>query len=263
VTTFVPRPLIFIHIPKAAGTTLQELILRQYQGGRHYNFTGAAGRYNAFLALSAEERAAFDVLLGHVQFGLHQYLPEPATYMTMLRDPLERVISHYHFIRARPDHYLHESLRRREFSLREWAAEAPLVIDNYQVRWLISMPIARIAPRGVTRAMLDEAKWNLEHAFEVVGLLERFEETLTCLGGAFGWKDLCKEHRNANPKRPSVEEIDPEAIAAILDLNRMDVELYEFASGLFEEQCHRLGVSVRPPLLSPGEAAMAAWEDSL
>ena len=35
-----PRPLVFIHIPKAAGTTLAEIIVRQYMGGRGLRFTG-------------------------------------------------------------------------------------------------------------------------------------------------------------------------------------------------------------------------------
>jgi hypothetical protein len=263
-TDFAPRPLIYIHLPKAGGSTLQEVIVRQYAGGRSFRFTGDSARYAEFLALRPEARREFDLLLGHVQFGLHHHLPDPATYITMLRDPVERVISHYHFVRARPEHYLHESLRRRKFSLREWAAEAPLVIDNYQLRWLISTPVARIPPRGVTRSTLEEAKWNLEHGFEVIGLLERFDESLACLGNAFGWQNLeALERRNVNAVRPPMEEIDPEAIAVIRDLNRFDLELYEFASALFEAQCHRLKVDPRPALLPRMEAAMAAWEESL
>lgn len=264
---YAPRPLIFLHIPKAAGSTLQELIVRQYAGGRSFTFTGDQGRYSEFAGMSAAERGSFDVLLGHVQFGVHEHLPDPATYITMLREPVDRVVSHFHFILQRKEHYLHESLRRRGYSLREWLLEArPLVVDNYQLRWLISRPMGEVAPGEVTRSMLDEAKWNLENAFSVVGLTERFEESLSCMARAFGWSDLeGQENRNTNPIRPALDEVDPSTLAAIHETNRLDVELHEFACALFEQQCAQLRVPSRPDRSSAVMAAreaLAVWGDA-
>jgi hypothetical protein len=242
--TFAPRPLIYIHIPKAAGSTLQEIIAGQYAGGRSFIFTGDPARQQSFTRLPESERASFDVLLGHVQFGIHEHIPDPALYVTMLRDPLERVVSHYHFILARPEHYLHESLKRRGYSLRDWLLEArPIMLDNFQLRWLIDTPIAQTPFGGITRAMLDQAKWNLENAFSVIGLVERFDESLACLASAFGW-DLAGSdiQRNANPDRPSIDALDAPTLAAIRETNALELELYDFARALFREQCVRLGI---------------------
>src|SRR3954465_2721588 len=73
-----PRPLIFLHIPKAAGTTLGDFLLRHYQpGGKVFRFTGAPGQLAAFRGLPQEERDGFDVLSGHVHFGIDSALGEP------------------------------------------------------------------------------------------------------------------------------------------------------------------------------------------
>jgi len=236
-----PAPLIFVHIPKAAGSTLQEILVAQYRGARGFRFTGDADRLAAFRALPQHERDAFDLLQGHVHFGLHEQLTRPATYITMLRDPVDRVVSHYHFVLANPDHYLYAQIAGRGLSLYDYAViRGSHELDNDQVRWLCAADHFDVAVGRVSRAMVDQAKWNLANAFEVVGLMERFEDSVRCLAAAFGWSIAVPERRNANRHRPLIQEIPQETRDAIRRINRYDVELYEFAAGLFEEQLTRL-----------------------
>jgi hypothetical protein len=268
VSTLVPRPLIFLHVPKAAGSTLQEIIARQYAGGSSFVFTGDRERYQGFIDLPERERAAYDLLLGHVQFGIHDHLPDPATYITMLRDPIDRVVSHYHFILARPEHYLHESLKRKGYSLRDWLLEDhPLVLDNFQLRWLLPTPFAEVPPGGITRSMFDEARWNLENAFSVIGLVEYFADSLACFERAFGWSGLdAGIQRNITPGRPAVEDLDAQTLAAIRNVNMYDIELYECARTLFEDQCARLRIAVQPDrsreVIAAREAMAAMGDES-
>jgi hypothetical protein len=235
-----PAPLIFVHIPKAAGSTLQEIIVRHYQGCRGFRFTGDAERLEAFRSLSQEDRDSFDLLQGHVHFGVHELLTRPATYITMLRDPVDRVVSHFHFVTANPDHYLHRQLGG--MTLRDYAVtRASHELDNDQVRWLCAADHFDVPVGRVSRAMVEEAKWNLANAFEAIGLMERFDESLRCLSAAFGWRDTePPAKRNANRHRPSLSDVPQETLDAIRRINRYDVELYEFAAGLFEEQVSRL-----------------------
>src|ERR1043165_7024098 len=58
--SFWPRPLVFLHIPKAAGSTLQELIVRQYANARYYRFTGDTRQWRDFPTLPEDERALYD-----------------------------------------------------------------------------------------------------------------------------------------------------------------------------------------------------------
>jgi hypothetical protein len=244
-----PRPLVFVHIPKAAGTTLAEIIVRQYMGGRGFRFTGDTQQWEDFKSAPKEQNGKYDVLHGHVHYGVHEYLPEPATYVTMLRDPVDRVVSHYHFVLSNPDHYLHQKIAGRRFTLHDYAVtRASHELDNDQVRWLCVRHHFDVPVGQVSREMVEEAKWNLANGFAVVGLMERFAESLACLARAFGWEGVeLPARRNVNKDRPPLDQIAPETINAIREINRYDIELYDFAQALFEEQMVRLGVPREAP----------------
>lgn len=237
-----PRPLIFLHVPKAAGTTLQEIIVRQYPGGKGFRFTGAPEREREFLAMSDAERAAYDVLTGHVAYGIHRHVPGSPVYVTMLRDPVERIISHYYFVLRKPDHYLHDLVAGGRMSLRDYVERrASIELDNDQTRYFVEQPrpTDRFVP--ITPDLLERAKRNLERGFAVVGLAERFDESLVLMQGAFGWLDVTYERRNVTEDRPGRHQIDDATLAVIRDVNRFDAELYEFAVRLFERRVESLG----------------------
>ncbi|MCH7791319.1 MAG: sulfotransferase family 2 domain-containing protein [Planctomycetes bacterium] len=230
-----PRPLIFLHMPKAGGTTLEGIVKRQYPGGRFFRFTGMAENVAAFCALPESERAAFDVLSGHEYFGIHEHVRSPCTYITMLRHPVDRIVSLYHYVRRTPDHYLYNfgfADRRdvEDFVRRPITPE----IDNWQTRLLNPRPERFLPVGGVDEAMLERAMANLAEHFAVVGVTERFDDTLELLRMRFGWTDLSYERRNATPGRSSVDELPASAVGAILEANRFDAQLHGFAAELLE-----------------------------
>lgn len=248
---FWPRPLIFLHIPKAGGTSLENQVLSHYPDGLYYRFTGDTRQWLEFPHLPESERASFDVVTGHVHFGVHRYIPEPATYITMLRDPVDRVISYYYYVLSDPTHYLHPIIAGRKYTLLEFAlTRLTHELDNDHVRWLTE-PHHFDVPK-VDRSLLEEAKWNLQHGIAAFGILERYEDSLRCIEAAMGWQPSpLLEKKNVNRARPPMEEADPAAIEVIHELNTFDIELYDFAKALFEEQAARLKIRLAQPSLPP------------
>jgi hypothetical protein len=239
---YAPRTLIFLHIPKAAGTTLQDIVIRQYPGGRGYRFTGAPARLQEFRAMPEAERAEIDVLTGHVHFGIHRWVPGPSTYMTMLRDPVDRVVSHYYFILRHPEHYVHPIITGRGYSLHDYVKNRTCIeLDNDQTRYFLLQEHMEIPFGRVTRGMLEEAMGALEAYFPVVGLAERFDESLVLMQCLFGWLDVSYERRNVTRDRPRLDEVAPETIELIREMNRHDAELCGFARRLFERRVAALG----------------------
>ena len=57
---------------------------------------------------------------GHMVFGLHEVLPQPATYITVLRDPVDRVISAFYFMRTYKLHPLYWRLEFGNWSLEDF-----------------------------------------------------------------------------------------------------------------------------------------------
>jgi Sulfotransferase family len=235
-----PCPLVFLHMPKAGGTTLEGIVKRQYAGRKSYRFTGSDENAAVFRALPEAERAAFDLLSGHVYFGIHEHVPRACTYITMLRHPVERIVSLYHYVKRSPGHYLYKygfADRRdvEDFVHRPITVE----IDNWQTRLLNPEPDSFLPIGGVDERMLEIAKTNLREHFAVVGVTERFDETLSVLSRKFGWADVSYERRNVTENRQTLADLPESTVAAILDANRFDAQLHETARSLLEEQIIR------------------------
>lgn len=238
------RAIVFLHIPKTAGTTLHRIIERQYRPGELYSPGLTEGHGVGELAkLSDERRAEIRMFRGHMGFGVDKHLPVPSTYMTILREPIDRVISYYYFIRRTPGHYLHDFVTSGESDLKAFIdSEAHVMTDNAQTRVLSGV---WHGPRfgGCTDEMLETAKRNLRDRFAVVGLTERFDETLLLMKKAFGWGNVFYTRQNVSSQRPRREELAPETLQAIASTNQLDIALYRYATDLFEEQVVRYGSS--------------------
>ena len=91
--------LIFLHIPKTAGTTLNRIIEWQYNPLSIFTIDPHRIRatVDRFKTLSEQRRRQLRVVRGHMPYGIHKFLPQGGTYITMLREPVARVLSSYSF----------------------------------------------------------------------------------------------------------------------------------------------------------------------
>jgi tetratricopeptide (TPR) repeat protein len=91
-------------------------------------------------------------------------------------------------------------------------------------------------PFGATdRSLLDRALANIENHFSVVGLSERFDETVVMLKRSLRWKRPYYAPLNATRGRPAKAELPDAALRAIQEFNALDIELYERSRASFEE----------------------------
>lgn len=227
--------LIFLHVPKTAGTTLVHIIEQNYPQRARYAL-GSTECVTAFGQLDVAHRRRVRILMGHMPFGAHHYFDEPAAYFTFLRDPIDRAISFFHYVRHNPEHYLNGYVLRDDLTLLAFLERrATLMMDNFQTR-LIS-GVGHDAPYGAYPAdMLEQAKQNLRTAFTVVGLTERFDESLLLLRAHFGWRRLFYTRQNVTAVRPPKASVDPATLAALQAANQLDSELYAYAQELFAAQ---------------------------
>jgi hypothetical protein len=176
------------------------------------------------------------VIHGHFDLSIMKLLPAGTRCFTLLRDPIERAISHYYHYRRMTADPVHPLAMKS--TLAEWVSTRGLVeMDNGQTRRLageMKLPCGRVTP-----GMLERAKANLAR-FAVVGLTERFEESLILLQRAFNWTPHRLAARNAGENRPPRAEVGEEARKTIEDCNRLDMDLYRFASDLFEQAVRKI-----------------------
>jgi len=89
-------PLLFCHIPKTAGTSLKTLVA-QASGSVAWVYKGelAIGNPNLDFAKSFRAGRRPEIVMGHFSFGGHRLLGIPPRYATILRNPIDRVVSLY------------------------------------------------------------------------------------------------------------------------------------------------------------------------
>lgn len=223
------RTILFLHIPKAAGSTLNKIIDRQYPRRAVYKITPEQPQQSMeeFKALPEASKARLKVLLGHMPFGFHQYFPQPTTYITILRDPVDRIVSLYYYILRYKRHYLHKELTSRGITLEQFASEG---FSPEHENGMVKAISGNFTPfGGATRADLDTAIANLEKYFSVVGTSDRFNETLWLIKKNFGWRFPYYLKENVTPQRPAKERIPAETLQIIQRNNTLDQEIYEYA----------------------------------
>lgn len=237
------RPVIFLHIPKTAGTTLHDIIERNYDPAAVCTFGSDAHAAVAdFKNLSLNEREQVRLLRGHMAFGLHEYLPITDDYFTILRDPVDRVISYYNFILRTPDHYLYQIIQSSNMSLSDLLrSKLPLMMNDAQVR-LLSGVWGDIAFGGVTDEMRQTAESNLREYFVVAGITEEFDKTLCLLREELNWgSNIQYERQNVSQRGLTQQQLPAGTIDLIRHSNKMDIALYTFAKGLFAQQAKQQG----------------------
>jgi hypothetical protein len=241
--------IAFVHIPKTAGTALNSMLARQYSPDEVHEvmmrgMSWVVPRpvlvprplisFSKLRRLKAalRDRRRVHLVRGHFDLSIMDVLPSDARFFTMLRDPVERAISHYYHYRRMTSDPTHALAMRSTLS--EWVSARGLVeMDNGQTRRLageMDLPCGRVTPRT-----LDRAKSNLAERFAVVGLTERFDESLVLLQRAFGWPRHGFPARNVGDNRPPRAALGGETLRAIEECNRFDLDLYRFASELFHK----------------------------
>jgi hypothetical protein len=223
--------IIFVHIGRTAGTTLNRILGRTYPQQRTYSFpsTDIDGSVVAFRSLPAEERRRLRLLRGHIMFGIHDAVPRSFTYITLMRDPVDRLISCYFYILERPEHRLHARLCSTGMSFESFVQSGiTLETDNWQTRAVsgIQEDFGRCS-----EDTLRQAKQNIVQWFSVCGITERFDETLVLLRRALAWewRSLYYTRENATRRRPSRLDVPRSWIEAAERQNPLDLELYAFA----------------------------------
>lgn len=246
--------LLFLHIPKAAGTTLGEYVFAQcrhaaarpeitdagmFREGVYYapfGFFKTETRLTPEYALPYLQHSSLRAVIGHFSYGLHEHIPRPARYFTMLRHPADRILSLYYFLKENENISLEAFLERDTY----------LELDNDQTR-----RIAGVHPAfgEVNKEHFDLALRHLQENFLLAGLSDRFDESVLLLKQALEWQeDFVYHPRNVTTGRPKVRSLSPALQQKILELNAWDLKLYEAAADLLNEKINAYGPTFKNDL---------------
>jgi hypothetical protein len=254
--------IVFYHIPKSAGTTLNRLLRQNYRREEMVECGINTQQFIADLKTWPPERLRkIRFLQGHFPFGLHEILPQGARCFTILRDPVERVISYYFHALREPAHYLHKYVVGKDRSLKELLdSHIPVMMNECQVR-LMSGVFDTVPFGEVDEAMLQQAICNLEKC-DVVGVTEQFDRSLLLLQRAFGWQHIRYKLENVGENRRRADQLPAAGLETVRRYNAKDAILYEEACKLLDAQTRAAGITfpLRVAAFRLGHVARARFE---
>jgi hypothetical protein len=225
---------IHLHMPKTAGTTLKVLIRKNYSPEQIIDLYGLfRGHEEVVEKLKSLPLDETEWINCHLSFGIHKHLSRPATYITMLRDPVERIISDYYFILSNPRHELHNEVS--QIDLIDFQKQA--IHTNKQCKIILGAPLAGTVEMGD----VEKAKKIMEEHFCFVGITELFTESAFLMKKQFNWSKINIIKRNVTKNRPKAEEIKEEVIKQIKENNQVDIALYQYVRRMLEERIAGLG----------------------
>ncbi|MGO9479869.1 MAG: sulfotransferase family 2 domain-containing protein [Limisphaerales bacterium] len=216
--------MIFLHIPKTAGSTFQ-FIIENSLGitACHTNHTKRPVFTQADLDFAQKTFPVLRSIAGHnLVDPLSLSAPNPF-YLTFLREPVARVFSYYQesLLNGNPRTF-EEDLRQNEF------------LENLHVKLMAG------------ERNLDKAKRFLERC-GFVGLTEKFELSLDVLArlSPYPLNMNYKKRRVAQDNRVKKSlESDSRLVEMTREYNKLDLELYSFAvNEIFPKLCAKAGLN--------------------
>jgi len=216
--------IVCLHIPKTGGTSFN-VILENSFGIRncHTNQTNRSTFTQADLEFARKCYPGLRSIVGHNLVDPGQLQVPDAFFMTILREPVARVISHFQYS-------VQNGHNQKSFAETLRASEN---LENLQVKLIAG------------GRDLDKAKRFLERC-AFVGLTEKFDLSLRVLERLSPWKLKPNYERRVVARGNDVKnslENDQRMIELAREYNRLDIALYEFVvNEIFPRLCRKAGV---------------------
>lgn len=227
--------LLFDHFPKTGGTSLVSILVKIIGESNMAQVYGDNAR------LACERLKDAQVVAGHMSFFPGEILCPDRYSLTLLRHPVDRVISAYNFFRNNSNAFVTTNThlaKKMDF-------ETYLDCDDSLVRDFVSnAQTNHYSPLGYdgTGALSEEqklaaAKSALEK-YDLVGVVDDYADFVDVL--CFEQKfspvlNIPVENKTVN--RQKYRDIPSHVLARLKSLNELDIELYEHAKKL--SQSHR------------------------
>jgi len=223
-------PVVFVHIQKTAGSSIVELA-RNYYGESVISHGDYSGH-------RPEDFQKIDFVSGHFGYEFARHLMPGRFSFTFLRDPVQRVLSFYHYCKKQDTDDFEPYRLAQELSLEAFLEYAlkpntlKTAVCNNQA-WQLAHGYGHGTERNYfsfdEAEVQDLAIAHLEK-FSHVGFTESFEDDrdviLTSLGLPF---PETNEITNASGSRPSLSDLSDSAVELLGEVTRIDQVLYDYA----------------------------------
>lgn len=228
------RP-VFLHIPKIAGSSIHRVLAERYQRCWRVSVS-VEGDMPRVWAMPEWKFRRCAYYAGHFGMETVNRVRTRKFAFTFLREPLDRVLSHYYYFKGLPTDAPIKAVRlAHELSLLDYVkCDDPDVrhtLEDVQARQFIEPEQA--LDKGLITADPDIQKRAATaigalSQFDFIGLTERFDDGLELLSDGIGFS-FQAYHENATDDRRPVDDLSVRERDAVEELIRADRIVYRWA----------------------------------
>jgi len=216
--------IISVHIRKCAGTSFRKSICDYFSEQILLDYGDEVGsswpssiqkRQLSSEQIKKNETEIIDkysIIHGHFYKKKYDFLNVEKKYITFMRNPVERILSNYYYLKRNLDRTNPDSLivNKLGFTLEEFIQHP----DNRNVQ--------------STYLQTDDLK-----EFEVVGLTEKYQESIEKINSLLNVNIATDISENVNPIANKQYDVSKNIINLIEHCNATDIELYHIAKNRF------------------------------
>ena len=226
-------PWVFSHVPKTAGTSLENYLIQPFElkDVLHVN----APDLNRLPQVIHLKNKYPNLIMGHhpIHGLLYQLLPKIRfVHLTMLREPVSRIVSYYNYLATRDYHVLHSQIK--DLSFDSFLKQDNLVeIHNGQSKRLTGYLHSEVNISD--NDLYFKAKEVVDNCFTIVGVTEYFKEFCHVLEKQCGIIFNKLPPVNRSQRKIQLTDLRAEHRKSIEENNKVDIQLYQYVKSKFEK----------------------------
>lgn len=230
-------PLIaFFHSQRTAGTTIKEAFKAEC-GVPEVYYQRTVDDFLKWRDLSDDRLSGKRVFAAHDNYTRNDSVTRPLFLFSVVRDPVDRAISLYYYLRNREEHRLHGPALENDVNAfyRVAADIAHEYVANTQCRRVCGQPD------------FDTARKTILEEFALVAPYDNVDKAMHCVGEFFSFEEP-NRFKMKKSRTQAQAGIDSETVAEIRRLNAEDVKLFAFVNEIFPEMVRSLTSVTRSDL---------------
>lgn len=214
------RPLVFFHAQRTAGTTIKAAFQQEF-GKENCLYQRTSDEFCDWRKLGGEVLNKYRIYAGHYNYAPKEMDSNPLIF-SVIRDPVDRAISLYHYLKTRPEHKLHELAVNHEILTFYHKAIkiAPAYVSNTQT----------LRVSGATNFQL--AKEFIENKYFFIAPFEYLEAIFNVFKH-FGFLSNSNIPKVKMENKKNESYYDPDFSDYIKSINSEDYLLYEYSKLFF------------------------------